>query len=141
MCIQFSCYYRMEYQIVKSKFGKDSIYVPCEKMLYVSKGRKDEYVCYQTILRNSKKKDYAKHLECTSRIRLLPNGLCERANINIPHSSHSDHEIIVSDKKIMENVTKKCIALKSDHQEDAFKIPNRHIFQREIARYILKIHY
>lgn len=40
----------MEYQIVKTKFGKDSVYVPSEKMLYVSRGRPNEFVCYQKVI-------------------------------------------------------------------------------------------
>lgn len=123
----------MEYQIIKTKFGKDSIYVPSEKMLYVTKGRKDEFVCYQTVLTDPRKKKHGKHLACTARIR-IKNGLCERQNKHIPHTSHPNHEIIVSDKKIMRNVVAKCEALKRDHPEDAHKIPSRHIFQREIAR-------
>lgn len=101
-------------------------------MLYVHKGRKNEYICYQDVLRSRKNQD---HPACTSRIRRLTNGLCERVNKNIPHSPHPDHEVIVSDKKIMESVVQKCQALKLNHPEDAFKIPNRHIFQREIAKY------
>lgn len=95
----------MEYQIVKSKFGKEHLYVPSEKMLYTWKGRKNEYICYQHVLRDSKKKDHAKHIACTSRILRLSNGLCERKNVNIPHTAHPDHETIVTDKRIMENVT------------------------------------
>lgn len=127
----------MEYQIVKSKFGKEHLYVPSEKMLYVWKGRNKEYICYQTVLRDSKKKDHLKHIACTSRIRRLSNRLCERVNVNNEHSAHPDHEIIASDKNVMENVFKKCQALQVDHPEDAQKVPNRHIFQREISRYYL----
>lgn len=88
------------------------------------------------MLRDIKKADHGEHLACTSRIRRLPNGLCERVNVNIPHTAHEDHQIIVSDKKIMENVGRKCERLREDHPEDAHKIPGRHIFQREIARYM-----
>lgn len=125
----------MEYQIVKSKFGKELLYVPSEKMLYAWKGRGDEYICYQHVLRDSKKKDHAKHLACKSRIRRLSNGLCERINVNIQHSAHPDHKIIASDKRIMEIVFQQCEILKENQTEDAHRIPNRHILQRQIARY------
>lgn len=59
----------MDYQIIKTKFGKDSVYVPSEKMLYVSKGRENEYICYQTILSDRKKKDHDMHIPCSARIR------------------------------------------------------------------------
>lgn len=125
----------MEYEIVKTKHGRESLYVPSEKMLYVSKGRKNEYICYQHVLRSQKKRDDTEHPMCTSRVRRLQNGLCERANVNIPHSHHPNHEIIVSDKNIMESVIQQCQALQLDHPEDAHRIPNRHIFQRNIAKY------
>lgn len=124
----------MEYQIVKSKFGKELLYVPSEKMLYTWKGRKNEYICYQHVLKDSKKKNHEKHLACSSRIRRLSNGQCERINVNIQHSAHPDHEIIVSDKRIMEIVVQQCESLKENHPEDAHRIPNRHILQRQVSR-------
>lgn len=125
----------MEYQVVKTKFGKDSIYVPSEKMLYVSKGRDNEFICYQTVLSDKKKKGHENHIACSARIRCLPNGTCERQNMYVNHSMHPDHADIVSDKKIMTNVIKKAKNLRADFPHDAHRIPNRHIFQSEVARY------
>lgn len=125
----------MEYLVIKTKFGKDSIFVPSEKMLYVSKGREQEFICYQSVLADSKKKDQRNHIPCSARIRLLPNGTCERKNVFVPHSAHLNHESIVIDKKIMENVVQKAVKLRTDYAEDAYRVPNRHIFQREVARY------
>lgn len=70
----------MEYQIIKTKFGKNSIYVPSEKMLYVSEGRENEFICYQTVLSNRKKKGHENRNACNARIRCLRNGKCERQN-------------------------------------------------------------
>lgn len=123
----------MKYEIIKTKYGNESLYVPAEQMLYVSTGRKKDYICYQTVLRSQKNKDCQKHRACTCRIRRLANGLCYR--LNVLHSPHPDHKIIVSDKKIMESVLQKCATLKVHHAEDAYRVPNRHIFQREIAKY------
>lgn len=129
----------MEYQIVTSKFGKDHVYVPSEKMLYVSKGRENEYICYQTILTDKKKKDHEKHLSCSARIRCLPNGKCERQNVFIQHTAHPNHERIVTDKQLMNEVLRKAENLRLDFPQDAHRVPNRHIFQRELARYF-KLH-
>lgn len=88
----------MGYQNVKTKYGNEALYVPSEKMLYTYKGRKQEYVCNQTVLKSQKNKNHVKHPGCTVRIRRLANGLCERMNANNPHSFHPDHEMIVTDK-------------------------------------------
>lgn len=124
----------MEYQVIKTKFGKDSIYVPAEKMLYVSKGRNNEFICYQTILSDKKKKNHEKHVPCFARIRCLPDGKCERQNILVQHTDHPNHEIIGSDKQIMNEVIRKTENLRINYPHDAHRVPNRHIFQREVAR-------
>lgn len=126
----------MEYQVLKSKFGKDMLYVPSEKMMYVSKGREKEFICYQTILSDRKRKDHEKHLACTARIRCLLNGLCERQNVLVQHTSHPSHESIATDKQIMNSIIQKAENLRIDYSHDAHRVPNRHIFQREVARYL-----
>lgn len=124
----------MEFQKIKTKFGKESIYVPSEKMLYVSKGRESEFICYQSVLSDRKKKGNEMHLTCTARIRCLANGTCERQNVYVQHTSHPNHEKIVSDKQIMVNTIRKTEQLRDDYGDDAGRVPNRHIFQREVAR-------
>lgn len=127
--------FTMQCEILKGKFGGDLIYVPCEKMLYVFEARRKNgikiFVCYQTVLT---KTGEANHIKCSSRIRLLQNGTCERMNIYMPHTNHTDHELVVSDKKHMDNMKEQCKYLQENHPEDAHKISNRHIFQREIAK-------
>lgn len=125
----------MEYQIIKSKFGKDLIYVPSEKILYKWSGRGDEYDCYQKVLTDPKRKDHLQHMKCFSRVRRLPNGKCVRMNILIPHTLHSDHEIIASDKRIMNGMVETCTNLNMLLAEDAHRVPARHIFQRQLSRY------
>lgn len=127
----------MEYQVIKTKFGKDSIYVPFEKMLYISKGRPNEYICYQSVLSDKKKKGHESHLPCSARIRCLPNGKCERQNVYVQHTAHPNHERIGSDKQIMNEICRKAETLRIDHPHDAHRVPNRHIFQREVARYYI----
>lgn len=127
----------MECELIKTKFGGEMLYVPNEKMLYVydcTRNDKRMFVCYQTVLANKKKKDHSIHSKCTSSVRLLPNGSCERMNVHIPHTTHPNHEIIAADKRKTQSMKEKCEYLKVNFTEDAHKIPNRRIFQREIVQ-------
>lgn len=129
-------HYRMEYRVIKSKFGNDLLYVPSEKILYKKK-RNDEYVCYQTVLCDNKKKDHAAHPKCSSGIRRLTDNICERLNVHIDHTCHENHETIALDKEKLNNMISNCENLRLNFREDANRIPNRNIFQREVSRYIL----
>lgn len=126
----------MNFEIIKGKRGGDLLYVPSEKMLYVFKVERNgskEFVCYQTIMTDTKKKDHEEHIPCTSRIRLLSTDICERSSL--PHTNHPNHQIIADDKKKVAIMKQNCQHLRENHPEAAHKIPNRHIFQREIAKY------
>lgn len=126
-----------DYEIIKAKFGGELLYVKPERMLYTfntKRSGKKEFVCYQTVLSDCKKKKHADHLKCFSRVRLLSDGTCERMNKNIPHTLHPDHKNLADDKKKMINMNEKCQTLKNDYPENAHKIPLRHIYQREIAK-------
>lgn len=128
----------MDCEIVKGKRGGDLLYVPSEKMLYVfDDERKDGtrvFKCYQSVLTHPKKSDHLNHIKCTSSVKLLENGKCERMNQYIQHTAHADHELLTADKKRMINMKMQCQYLKENHPEDAHKIPNRHIFEREISK-------
>lgn len=127
----------MDYQIIKSQFGGDMLYVPTEKMLYVLKRDANEvcsYICYQTVLTDKKKKNHSSHIKCNARVRLLTNGKCERMNVHITHTAHPDHQILSADKMKTRNMKEKCEYLKINFAEDAHKMPNRRIFQREIVK-------
>lgn len=116
------------------------LYVPSEKMLYVLESDRNNiqvYVCYQTVLTHKKKKDHANHCKCTSSVRLLSNDKCERMNAYIPHKAHPDHEILAADKRRMQNMKQNCDYLRKNFPEDAHKMPNRRIFQREISKLVL----
>lgn len=128
----------MDGELLKTKFGGNMLYVPSEKMLYVlEEGRNGVYVCYQTVLTHKKKKDRMNHCKCTSRVRLLPNGKCERMNVYISHNDHPDHEILAADKRRMQNMKGQCQYLKTNFPEDAHKMPNRRIFQQEMLKLVL----
>lgn len=127
----------MEYENLEGKKGGRLIYVPSEKMIYafkISRSGQDIFECYQKILTDRKKKDCMDHLKCTSRVRLLPNGLCERVNVHIPHTKHNVHELIAADKKRMQNMKATCRTLQENVPESAHRIANRDVFQREIAK-------
>lgn len=127
----------MDYQIIKTQFGGEMVYVQDEKMLYVLKrdgNGAPSYICYQTVLTDRKKKDNSSHIGCTARIRLLANGKCERMNLHIPHTAHPDHQILAADKNKMQNIKERCQYLKKNFPEDAHTIPNKRIFQREAMK-------
>lgn len=128
----------MDFELLKTQFGKhDLLYVPSEQMLYVwnrNRNGIDEFVCYQTVLADKKKKDHSSHKECFSRVRCLLNGKCERMNVFVPHTEHDSHRIYYEDKMKMAAMKEKCQFLASNFPEAAHRIPNRHIYQREIAK-------
>lgn len=132
----------MECDLIKTKFGGNMLYVPSEKMLYVKESDRngvETYVCYQTVLTHKKKKDRLSHCKCTSSVRLLPNGKCERMNAYIPHNAHPNHEVIAADKKRMGNMKEQCNYLKTNFPEDAHKMPNNRIFHREMSKLVLRL--
>lgn len=126
----------MDCEIIKTKFGGELLYVPEEKMLYTFKIERNDskqFACYQTVLADTRKKDSGDIQRCTSSVKLLPNGRCARMNIRIPHTNHSNHEMIAADKRKMNNMIDLCENLKLNHPEDARKIPAKHIYQHAIA--------
>lgn len=127
----------MNCEFIDGKQGGKLLYVPSEKMLYVSKcerGGSKIFVCYQTILTDRKRRDHSQQVPCTSRVRLVSDGTCVRQNVNIPHTKHPDHQIIAADKKKMLNMKEVCHNLRENHPETAHRNPTRYIFQREIAK-------
>lgn len=113
------------------------MYVPAEKMLYTFSVKRNglrEFMCYQTVLSDPRKKNGPNAPKCTSSVRLMPDGKCQRMNEHIPHTEHADHQMIADDKKTMNSMTNQCRNLRLNHPEDAHKIPARHIFQHEIAK-------
>lgn len=127
----------MQCEIIQSKFGGRLIYVPSERMLYsykITRNGQDIFECYQTTLRHKNKKDVSNIIPCTSRVRLLPNGMCERVNVYIPHTKHVHHEMIAADKKKVVNMKSTCRILQENVPGNAHRIPNRHIFQREVVK-------
>lgn len=128
----------MQYLLIRGiREGSLLAYVPSQKMLYTYKVQRNgikEYICYQTILAVPKKRNEAgkHHPYCTARVRIFPDGICE--NMNVPHTHHDNHEAIVHDLNLRNNMKQKCRTLRDDHEEDARKIPTRHIYQREVSK-------
>lgn len=122
-------------KLLKPNSGKiASMYRRKKCCMFQRAESKNSYAISQ-YCRIQKKKDHGNHIQCSARIRCLHNGTCERKNVFVQHSAHPNHESIVTDKKIMDNVAQKAIKLRTDYAEDAYRVPNRHIFQREVARY------
>lgn len=117
---------------------KDSklLHIPFEDMLYVLKNRRNgssEYICYQTILTAPKKNGAGDSSQnCTARVRILPNGICERMGVG--HTCHHNHSTIRRNMEKAANMKGACEYLRKFFAVDAHKIPSRHIFQREISK-------
>lgn len=132
----------MEYRWIRGfrEGSRKLLYIPSQKLLYIFKTKRRGraiYICYQSILSASKKQNQKKnedHTSCTSRVRLLPDGTCEKMNMN--HTCHQNHEKIVRDMEKTNNMKRKCQTLKKDYPEVAHKISTRNIFQREMVEYV-----
>lgn len=128
----------MECEFIKGfREGSNLLYVPSEKYLYRFKSKRNgiqEFICYQTIIDRTKKINPASNedqLDCTARVRLLSNVLCER---RFEHVCHQNHEQIVREMNKTNNMKDVCQFIKQNLTEDAHRNPTKHIFQREIAK-------
>lgn len=133
----------MDYRFVKGvREGSQLLLVLPENMLYVLKCTRNdakEYICYQTILAAPKKGDEnnCNHIKCNARVKLKKDGVCER--MKMQHTNHESHESIFRDLEKRNNMKSSCRLLKNRFSEDSHKISVRHIFQREIAKYMKRI--
>lgn len=124
----------MDYEIIKSKFGGEMLYVPSEKMLYVRESQRNDkqvYVCYQTVLAHKNKKEHTNNIKCRASVYLL-NNKCERMNMFVPHTNHLHHETLAGDKRRMQNMKEEGQYINVHFKEDAHNIPNRRIYQRNV---------
>lgn len=126
----------MECRIIQGiKEGSQLLHVLPEDMLYVKKVERNgdvEWICYQTILCKPKKNKKEQSVMCTARIKQRRDGTFER--MGKPHTNHTDHESIRRDMKKRNNMKTACRRIQQQHPEEAHKISERHIFQREIAQ-------
>lgn len=122
--------------------GSRLLHIIAEDMLYVLKNKRngnEEYICYENILVAPKKKNKTKannSEKCTARVRILSDGTCERMGV-VGHSCHPNHASVRRDLQKSTNMKKNCQYLRDHFPEDAYRISNRHIFQREIAKYCI----
>lgn len=125
-----------DYEVIRG-LRRDSqiVWVPAHKCLYVkkeSRGGFHEYICYQTILCDPKKKDVASVIPCTCRIKidistgnLLPS--------KKQHSSHANHELLFKDMNSKNKITDDVVAITEACKGLAVHVPINDIFTREIA--------
>lgn len=127
----------MEYRFIEGIRGGQLLHVVSEDMLYVFKMERNgmrEYVCYQTILCTPKKKNNSNVdcVKCTARVRIRRDGTLEK--MNIQHTQHQNHDLLARDMNKRKNMKDAAKTLRKNHPQDAHKIPNRHIFQNELAK-------
>lgn len=117
--------------------GCEILYVPAEKHLYVKKSSTKnvvKYICYQHILRGKKnKKNRDKYLECGARLSLNINTkICIKRNL--PHSNHTNHEIIKKDIDSYNNMKDMSRKLRKMDLASVQKIPVEEVFNSEISK-------
>lgn len=132
------------YKFVKGKRGGDLLHVLDENMLYVKHSYHRNastvdtvYICYHTILSAETKKtrENEDRTQCTARVRLLSNGVLDRM-LHSNHTNHQNHDRLVRDLKKLNDMKSVAKALHTDLCEDAHRMPNRNIFQREISKLV-----
>lgn len=134
----------MKCQIIKGfRDGVNLLYVPSEKFLYRFKANRNngekDWICYQTILAKSTKNKRARKADrrpCSARVRTFANEKKKCKKMNVSHSSHEHHIQIMGDMKKLNNIKEKCQILRKEFPEDASLISTRHIYTREIKKYV-----
>lgn len=125
----------MEFRVIQGiREGSKLLHVLPEDMLYVLKYTRNgikEWVCYQTILSSPKKKTMNDEIKCTARVKEFQDGTFQMGK---PHTCHQNHRQIRSDMEKRNNMKANCSTVRLQYPEDAHRIPQRHIFQREIAK-------
>lgn len=126
----------VSYEIVRG-LRRDSqlIWVPNDGCLFVKKESRrgfDEYVCYQTIIGDPKKKKSENFKPCTCRIKIdietkivAPRGK--------GHSEHENHVILYKDMQSKNKIVDDCIAISEACKGLSIKVPTNDIFTREIS--------
>lgn len=109
-------------------------WIPEEKYLYAKKEERSgkiECICYQSILTNPKKARSEQIVKCTAR-RIIDSQDQVTSN-GIPHSIHSNHELIYKDLISRKNIADTCIGIKNLLGDIPVKVSVGDIFTREIA--------
>lgn len=126
----------MQYTILQGlRAGSRVLYVPQDKMLYVSKCKRrgqEEFICYQTIL-CARKKENNHHQKCTARV--IIDDLSERCVRNkVAHSNHCNHEDLINIMETTNNIKEKCTILRTKFPILSKKIRPKDIFYDEVAK-------
>lgn len=97
-----------------------------------SRGRYEEYICYQTVLGDPKKKNSEKIPKCTCRIKIeISSGnLLPKTK---PHTTHDNHEILYKDMKSKNKITDDIIAITEACKGLSLNAPINDVFTKEIA--------
>lgn len=126
----------MEYVILQGLRARSRVlYVPQDKMLYVSKCRRrgqEEFICYQTIL-CAQKKGNNENQKCTARVIVDDSSKCCVRN-KVPHSSHCNHEELMNIMETTNNIKEKCDILRKKFPILSKKIRPKDIFYDEVAK-------
>lgn len=108
-----------------------------DRHLYVRKYRrngKEEFVCYQSILRKSDTCAKA----CAAGV-IFQNSICSRKKIK--HSRHEHHQSIYDDLVTRSRIIDRCISLKDAREGLVFSVPAQDIFTLEMSQLVNFLHF
>lgn len=118
-------------------FRRDSelIWVPAHKFLYVKNVTRrgfEEFVCYQTVICDPKKK-HNNGDRCTRRVKINLETKKMVCKDMMPHD-HPSHETLFKDMQSKNKITDDCIAIGQTFKGLAIKVPISDIFTREMSK-------
>lgn len=119
------------------------LWVPAEQYLYYKKctrNGKDEYECYQTILRKNGKNEHEVPY-CTAGSVVKDGVLTHKLK---GHTNHPDHSEIFKNLEARNNILERCIIMKSITEDLCVKVPDKEVFTHETAKlvtYMILLHF
>lgn len=126
----------LTYGIIKGhRSNSNLLWIVEEKCLYVKKdirSRGVEYICYQSILCDPKKKRSEDVIKCTARRIIDPHNKVTKNSIE--HSCHDNHELIHKDLMTRNTIIDTVTLLKELCQDLNIGIPSQDIFTRELSK-------
>lgn len=125
----------MEYKRIRgARYDSELIWVAEHKCLYVKNVTRrghEEFVCYQTVITDPKKKD-CYGIRCTRRVKIHLETKELVCRDMTPHN-HPSHELLFHDMQSKNKIIDDCIAIAHVSKGLAIKVPISDIFIREIS--------
>lgn len=124
------------YGLIKgNRRDSNLLWIKDEKFLYVKKDTKTrgiDYICYQTIRSNPKKKRNENVIQCTSRRIVDAEGKVTKNSI--PHSNHENHESYYKDMMSKNAIIDTVILLRALDEDIGIRYSTHDVFTKELSK-------